>query len=82
MSIFKYFDETLCMRNVYITLTAKVVPGLLIVFFFFLMELRKKCFFSANQNSPICMKTTDIKLYSAKFIFYGVRNNESQQIRR
>ena len=30
-------------------------------FFFFSWSYEKK--FSANQNSPICMKTTDIKLF-------------------
>ena len=45
----------------------------------------EKIFFS-HQNSPICMKTTDIKLFpytcTAKFMFVGIRNNKTQQIRR
>ena len=44
--------------------------------------MKKKKKNSANQNSPICIKTTDIKLYTAKFMLVGVSNKETQQIRR
>ena len=43
----------------------KIVPFIAahmkMIFFFFHGAMKKK--FSANQNSPICMKTTDIKLF-------------------
>ena len=44
---------------VYISLNAKVVPALLNLFFSWSYEKNK----SANQNSPMFMKTTNIELF-------------------
>ena len=43
----------------------KIVPFIAIhvkMIFFFFFSWSYENFFSANQNSPICMKTTDTKL--------------------
>ena len=38
-------------------------------------HVKKKKKNSANQNLPICMKTTDIKLLDHNFYIYGFKNN-------
>ena len=49
----------------------KIVPFVathvkMIFFFFFSWSYEKKI--SASQNSPICMKTTDIKLFNNVYV--------------
>ena len=47
----------------------KIVPFIVthvkMIFFFFFFSWSYEKNFSANQNLPICMKTTDIKLYAS-----------------
>ena len=55
----------------------KIVPFIAMhmkMIFFFHGAMKN---FSANQNSPICIKTTDIKLYHNEALHEGVASSNS-----